>query len=246
MRTQELQKVGLSEKESAIYLALLELGSDTVQNISRKAKVNRITTYVILNGLKDRGLVSTVGKGKRTFYIAESPESIGKIMRKEEAAIEERARKLEALLPELKALYNRAQNKPVVRFYEGKEGIKSMHQEFLRSTEKEIEMIYSRDHVERTFTTEERQQLRADRLKEGKKIRSLYAYAKGELPQTEGSIRRKIDEIKYPISCDIAIIGNRVRIASLGKVPSGIIIEDEEIARTLRSIFNIAWDAVEQ
>ena len=40
----ELQKIGLSEKEAKVYLAALELGQASVQNIARKAEVNRATT----------------------------------------------------------------------------------------------------------------------------------------------------------------------------------------------------------
>ena len=89
MRTNDLMDIGLSEKEAAVYLALLELGSDTVQHIAKKSAVNRATTYVILDSLKKKGVVSTVEKGTKTHFQAESPESLRKLIRLQEAEIKE-------------------------------------------------------------------------------------------------------------------------------------------------------------
>jgi sugar-specific transcriptional regulator TrmB len=68
-----LIKLGLSEKEAAVYLATLELGEDTALNIAEKSQVNRTTTYVILEKLMKLGLASTVERGKKTVFVAEDP-----------------------------------------------------------------------------------------------------------------------------------------------------------------------------
>ena len=72
----ELQKIGLSHKEAKVYLANLELGQSSVQNIAKKASVNRATTYVILNSLIEKGLCSTFMQNKKTFYAASDPEQL--------------------------------------------------------------------------------------------------------------------------------------------------------------------------
>ena len=48
---QQLKQLGLEEKQAKIYLASLELGPDTAQNIAYKASLKRPTTYVILEEL---------------------------------------------------------------------------------------------------------------------------------------------------------------------------------------------------
>ena len=65
MLEQELQKIGLSEKEAKVYLAAMELGQAPVQKIAQKAKVNRATTYVILEGLQKKGVITTVDHEKK-------------------------------------------------------------------------------------------------------------------------------------------------------------------------------------
>ncbi|OHE33815.1 MAG: hypothetical protein A3J94_16070 [Syntrophus sp. RIFOXYC2_FULL_54_9] len=59
----QLEHLGLSDKESKVYLAALELGPTPVQDISHKAHVNRATTYVMIESLSARGLMSTFQKG---------------------------------------------------------------------------------------------------------------------------------------------------------------------------------------
>ena len=61
----ELKKLNFSDKEARVYLALLELGEAPVQKIAEKAKVNRATTYVILESLKKKTAARTIKKQKR-------------------------------------------------------------------------------------------------------------------------------------------------------------------------------------
>jgi sugar-specific transcriptional regulator TrmB len=46
--TSLLTQLGLSDKESALYLALLELGQADVADTAKKAGVKRSTAYVLL------------------------------------------------------------------------------------------------------------------------------------------------------------------------------------------------------
>jgi|SRR3989344_829968 len=61
----ELQALGLSEKEAKVYLAALVLGPDTVQNIAKKAGINRPTAYLQIESLKEKGIISEVEKDKK-------------------------------------------------------------------------------------------------------------------------------------------------------------------------------------
>ncbi|MDP2917995.1 MAG: helix-turn-helix domain-containing protein, partial [bacterium] len=54
----QLTNLGLSDKEAACYLALLELGPSTVSEIAGLAKINRTTGYDILESLANYGLIS--------------------------------------------------------------------------------------------------------------------------------------------------------------------------------------------
>lgn len=71
-----LKTAGLDEKEAQVYLGLLELGTASVQLIASKAGLKRPTTYLILDSLQAKGMVSIIPRAKKALYTAESPEKI--------------------------------------------------------------------------------------------------------------------------------------------------------------------------
>ena len=64
---------GLSEKESRVYLALLELGQASVSRVADAAKLKRSITYVTLESLNEKGYASIVGGKKIAIYAAGDP-----------------------------------------------------------------------------------------------------------------------------------------------------------------------------
>jgi sugar-specific transcriptional regulator TrmB len=111
-----LERIGLSENEGLIYLALLNLGSGNIMDISRTTKMNRPLVYKTLDSLLEKSLVSQIKKGKRTHYSAESPDTLDYLLIETRSALEQ-------ILPELKGAYQAAASKPIAKFFEGKGGI---------------------------------------------------------------------------------------------------------------------------
>ena len=118
-----LEQFGLSDKESALYLALLELGQADVAKIAKKANVKRPTAYVILDTLKEKGFVSPQDGSSRQ-YRAEDPR---KILAYEKTKVSQ----LEKFLPGMLGLASKSEHKPGTRFFSGKDGIKAVYEESL-------------------------------------------------------------------------------------------------------------------
>ena len=59
-----VQNIGLNAKETKIYLACLELGPSPASNIAARAKLNRVSTYDILEKLIQKGFVNFVIRNK--------------------------------------------------------------------------------------------------------------------------------------------------------------------------------------
>ncbi|MDD2697077.1 MAG: helix-turn-helix domain-containing protein [Candidatus Pacebacteria bacterium] len=120
----ELRKLGLTEKEVRIYLAGLELGPNSVQNIAKTAKLARPTAYEIIKKLEEKKLfVETRQKGKRLFS-AQSPENILGILRTQEREIEEKQREFIRIIAALEARYSK--EKEGIRVFKGKESFKTL------------------------------------------------------------------------------------------------------------------------
>ena len=62
-----LSNLGLSERESSVYLALLELGQTTTGPLSKKSSIPNSKIYEVLNSLEEKGLVSWVLKNNLPF-----------------------------------------------------------------------------------------------------------------------------------------------------------------------------------
>src|SRR3989344_86815 len=118
-----LQDIGLSEKEAIIYLALLAVDNSSVLDLSKKTKLNRSTTYVILESLAKKGLVSETTVGKKTHYQAEPPERLETYVEQRKILLEEQAKKLKDIIPQIKTVQREAGARPIVKYFEGREGI---------------------------------------------------------------------------------------------------------------------------
>lgn len=242
MIEKDLQLLGLQEKESKVYLASLELGQATVQKISMKAGIKRPTTYFIIENLMDHGLMSSFYQGKKQYFMAEMPERILDLIAKERKDLEIREEQFKRLLPELQSINNRNKNKPVVKYYEGKEGIFSMTLEHMKSSRNQtFYNVFSRDIVEQIMTPDELKYLRKERVASKLQGKAIYTREEGDLEGVENAEIVRVSSKDFPVSCDIAFYEDKVRIASFKDRLMGVVIEDKEIAQSFRSIFELAW-----
>jgi predicted DNA-binding transcriptional regulator len=119
-----LLQLGLTEKEVAVYVALLEKGASSVQEISRFSEINRVTIYAAIDALKRKGLVAESKKGKRTLFIAEHPENLNGILELKKEKLNHQEKILSSfVIPNLSALNINQQDKPEIQFFEGAESM---------------------------------------------------------------------------------------------------------------------------
>ena len=243
----ELQDIGLSEKEARVYRASLELGKTTAEKLATAAKVNRSTTYVQIEALMKMGLMSTYEEGKKTYFVPESPAYLKKLLDTKRQEISAREQDLNALLPELTHLFEGAGERPVVRFYTGKEGVATMRDEILKAKNKQILVLHSFDALAAVFNQGERDEYSARRSAKGITARVIYNHQggpfSGDLNSTD---RRHVDEKKLKVTNDIVIFDDKVAIANLQGVLFGVLIENKQIADSMRSMFDFMWSSLGQ
>ncbi|OGI95534.1 hypothetical protein A2917_03215 [Candidatus Nomurabacteria bacterium RIFCSPLOWO2_01_FULL_42_17] len=237
-----LQSFGFSEKEAVVYVALLELGKGTVRQISSKAGINRTTSYDILGSLSNKGLVSVSGKEPKSEYVVEAPEAITAYLKRLAEQTAEHIKKSEAIIPELELLHAK-QNRPKIRFYEGKEGLEHVYEDTLTSSEP-IRAYATIDDMHNALPNYFPEYYKR-RAAKNISIRAI-------VPETSmGRERRTHDEAekrqiafvppdKYYFSPEINIYDNKVMIASW-REKLGIIIESHEIADAMKKIYELAW-----
>lgn len=241
----QLTKFGFSDKEARVYLASLEIGPSPVQKISDKAGVKRATTYVMIQSLIDRGLMSSFEKGKKTFFSAEKPSRLNKIIEAEKESIESRKEILDQILPALLSI-GRQEERPNVSFFEGLEGLKAIHEDVLKTTDKTLENIVALDDALGLDVSDEHvADLREKLAKKKVVVRILYTSKTRQLnlPPSLNWQVKKIPHDLLPLHGELTLYGNKVAAFSYRGKIFGTIIESKEVAQTIRVLFELAWSS---
>lgn len=242
-----LKNLGLSDNEAKVYLAMLELGPSSVLEIAAQAKVNRPTAYVQIEALKKMGLASAQTKKGKKLFIAESPTQFEFLLEREEKTVEQKRGELMKILPELQTLFNLGDQKPQVRFFEGKEGLIKMQEEFLKVKNKLILGISSADSIFKTFP-DQLESYSPRRVARGIRAKFIYTSSKGPiLKDTDQKFLRESKYVppeRFPFTSDITIFDNKVAISATRGRLSGTIIEHDEIAESFRALFNLLWELI--
>lgn len=251
----QVEELGLSQKEARVYVANLMLGAATVQKIADFAGIKRVTTYVILESLLNLGLASQTNKGKKTYFMAEEPVNLRRLLSTKEQALKEQRRSFEDILPQLQSLKTLPSDSPSVRFYDGAEGIKSIMASFLEAHKTDGPMeLYGCSNLDQlyAFFPEFKNTLtNPERIKLGFKSRFLYTSSQGPIFKgtDEGRNResRFVPPDKYFLQGDFSIVGNHIVMLSLsGSRPIGITIDSQPLSLGMLALFNLAWDAAAQ
>ena len=119
-----LNKIGLTDNESRVYLASLQLGPAKVAQLSRVSDVKRTTIYPVVESLHRKGLIFEKEVGLKKIFVAENPDRLENIL-------EERNRELKELFPEFKALYNLEGNQSIIKYYDTVDGLRNVYRELL-------------------------------------------------------------------------------------------------------------------
>lgn len=240
-----LKSLGFTDSEAKIYLISLEMGPSSVQDIARKAKVSRVTTYAVIESLAERGLMSTIQKGKKTNYLAESPERLISFVQSRMKEMESTLKEVEAGISDLR-LIQRGE-KPVVKIYEGPEGIKAILDDITSSIEDKKNVIMeigNVDSIKNIFPgMEALKPWRSELARRNIPSRGMFI-TKEEYTPRPGANVKILPKDKFNFTGDITIYKNKVALYTFkGKLVS-VLIESEEIAETLRQLYEMAWDGL--
>ena len=233
-----LTNIGLTPKESKVYLAALELGPSPASDIALRAKLNRVTTYDVLEKLIERTYMSSVTKDRVTYFTATEPDIIRQDIRQKYLDFKE-------ILPDLRRLHGSTYI-PRIRYYEGIDGVKKVYADTLTAKTEILNYADSKSIREHWPSYDK------DYVNERVKHR---IYLRGIAPMDELGKRVAADNEKkhreirlvkagpYAFSNEINIYDDKVSIVSFGKKEVvGMIIESPEIANTQRAIFMMAWE----
>jgi sugar-specific transcriptional regulator TrmB len=248
MYEQYLNNLDLFEKEAIVYLASLELGPGTIQEIAKKSQISRSTAYEVIESLMKKGLMSSLTKGNKKYFSAERPEKLMNLIDIKETELKTKKKELKAILPDLQELAKLSTGQPKIKFYEGKQGIRRIQEDILKTKDlKSIEEFIPLDDAHRLFPAHPRDHRHMMKRKIKIPERVIYTSRNGAvLSYKRESIEARFIPIEqFPFHTEITIYADKVAMVSFGRKLIGIVIESEDIANTLRSMFNLIWRKTE-
>jgi len=241
---QLLSELGLNEKEASVYLACLELGSASIQELSTKSGVKRTSIYNFIDELKQKGLINEIQIKHKTVLTAEDPEVLKQRAKDRVKEAEIYSKKIESVIPELEGLFNPDAERTKVKYYQGIEGIKQVYEDTLTSPTP----IYAFSDYEKLLPAMDFDYMvdYADR-RAAKNINFYSICPPGPWAKRAIALNQKqkreikvVEGIKF--DTEINIYGNKVALMSFRRPYAAIIIEDRAIALTLKTVWNILWN----
>lgn len=246
MIEETLVTLGLTHEEVEIYITLLEYGILTPSEVSSKTKVKRTYVYKICEDLLSKGLVTVNKKENKKAYAPASPDFLLSIAERRRQEINNTQEQLEKILTDLKVKYNAVETKPIVKVYEGVEGLKKIYTDTLIDCKDIFALVNASkldpelDEWLGSYVAK-----RKEKNIHAKVIVSSEKQAAGYISDSTGSLRtiKVVDATKYPIKNEIDIYGDKVAFIQnqKGEALVGMIVENKIIAETMKAWFDLAW-----
>ena len=245
---EELEKFGLSQIEAKVYCAVLALEKNSVDNIAKRAKINRTSCYTVLERLNNSGLISSVKNKEKTVFKAAPPEKFLEIL-------EEKKKSIENIIPNLRSFFETRTDRADIRFYEGKEGLKTVLNMILKEA-KEVLIFGDGDSFKTAiphwtqYYSDKRAEhdikariiLRAtSQAIDSAKSLNLKNSKKSELAKI-----RVLPEALVATNSGFDVYGNKTIFYSFEKELLAVVVESRIISQMMKTVFETMWNEAEK
>jgi sugar-specific transcriptional regulator TrmB len=233
---QILKKFGFSENEIKVYLASLEMGPASAQDIAKKAGLKRTTTYSVLAYLVSRGVVGKTIVKNKTRFVAEPPEKLLNL-------IGEIKENISKVMPQLEAIYNKNEIKPKITFFEGENAIHNVYEDTLKEKPQEILEWNTNAFFERfpkDYNYIEKRTALGIKARRIAGKGSLWDTAHKNLDQKELAETLIVSKEIFDPKIEVNIYSNKVAFMNYAENMS-VIIESKAIADAMRQAYELSW-----
>ncbi len=234
-----LEHMGLKPKEAGIYLALLEIGEGSAQEIAEQAKTKRTTAYSVLEELRKKGFLFQAKRSGHTFFIPENPTAIAEDFKDTLGQYEKHQQ-------ELIDLFAKKRPKPRILFFNGQEGFKKIWRvifssgikEYLIITDPEQMLGFTKAYYISNYIIKEKVRLSI----QSRHLVTTTEYSKDVVKRDSRQNRTsKFLPHQYKVACTKIIFGNNVAIIAPAIENTIVIVESEAFAKTERALFEALW-----
>lgn len=245
-----LKSAGLSDSEIAVYLAAVSVNvPQTSGVVAKRAKLKPSTTTMALQSLAKKSLVSSFQQENSTYYSAEPPNQILKMLDRKHDDIDTVKQNIEKILPEIEKSISPFSIKPRIKIYEGKSAIEGVFLDMMErddlirgcaSLNKEFDEdfdIFWDNYFKKAKSLDKKFRVIVPDTVEGK------AYKQRGKSENRETIL--VSHKDYFFDTEKHIVGDAVATISLHKDSMiAIVIEDQKIANSEKQFFDLVWNSL--
>ena len=110
-----LENLGFTQKETEVYLALIEFGNQPASQIARKTGYPKSTVLFLFDNLLKKGYIRKSNKGRIQYFYADPKD----LKNEKEKQLHEEKKTLDKAIPLLNEFKTPFSSEPKVTFYEG-------------------------------------------------------------------------------------------------------------------------------
>jgi sugar-specific transcriptional regulator TrmB len=151
-----LERMGLNDKETAVYLALLSVGTAPSSALGKRTKLPKSTAHYTCQQLVKKGLARMVQKGTSFYFTCEPPEKLLQLLEKKRKDIDSLQEHVSGILGPLKNMISVFTSLPNIQYHEGESGIIELLDDILK-LQSPIDSFEDRGYVFESFPGYERE-----------------------------------------------------------------------------------------
>ena len=241
-----MRKIGLTDSEIKVYLALLRLGISSKGKITQKSGIAPSKIYDVTDKLIAKGLASTVTKNGVKHFMAAPPVRFKDYLKERRIEMEQDEIELEKVMPALQSYSKQKEGEVKVEVFMGWKGLETVYRNFIDlssagdeflvigagtgENEPKLQLFYSK-HGKQAF-------------EKGMNVKAIFnEQARNYIQKIEKNIRRKYTKrfLFEHTPTEVMVFRDFAGIHIRGSEPIIILIHDRKTADSFRAYFAELW-----
>ncbi len=245
-----LASLGLNDKETAVYLTLVALGTAPASEVAKRTQLPRSTVQFTCQQLQRRGVISMVQRKNVYLFSADDPRRLLTLVEFQQKMLERKREDAHRIIGELEQLRNPDTDIPRVRFYEGEEGVDAAWNSVLDDVKEGGEILGFVHPLDpsKDAGTPALGSFVERRMQKGVHMRTIATNSpmSVELRKRDGIRLRNswlMETVSGGAPAEIMIYGAKICLVTVERgAIFATIIENRSIAELLRAIFEDHWN----
>lgn len=251
MIEETLKSIGLNDKEIAIYLAIIKVGSAPASVLGKRTGITRSTAQYVCQQLAHKGLLSVIQKNNTFIYSPEPPEKLLYLIDQQKQELDTKHDQVNRIIGDLRGMINPHATMPKVKFFEGVDGLIEMFEDVLKEKAPFYGAFWDSKDIHPGMEEYWEKRYYKKRAELGIPSWALFnMFDENTLLKKHIKENAQVDRLglvlpsdQFPFNACVNIYANKVAFYSyLKNDMTGILIENEHIYNTQLSMFKLAWN----